>query len=139
VDDFTTAKMAFGVLARMAATWGGPEVAPPSNGVLSTQAAIPGFNQFMFTRFSPLCWALPSSPGFNLKDAQARQVLTEAGGLQQTIYSKVGPEYIEYLRMQELPTMGMGPDLAGEYTTALTQTDAKGFRAFFLVCCPFSL
>jgi exportin-T len=130
--------MAFGVLARMAATWSGPEVAPdPSNGVLSTQAAIPGFNQFMFTRFSPLCWALPSSPGFNLKDAQARQVLTEAGGLQQTIYSKVGPEYIEYLRMQELPAMGMGPDLVGEYTTALTQTDAKGFRTYFLVCCPF--
>jgi exportin-T len=136
IDDFTTAKMAFLVLSRMASSWGGPDVA---NGVSTTQAALPGFNQFMFTRFSPLCWALPSTPAFNPKDAQARQVLAEAGGLQQTIYSKTGAEYTEYLRTRELPGMGMGTDLVEEYLNALIQLDMKGFRAFFQVCLPVYL
>ncbi|KAL1984008.1 hypothetical protein VTN96DRAFT_9693 [Rasamsonia emersonii] len=132
VDDFTTAKMAFSVLSKMASAWGGPDIsATPSNGVTTTQAALPGFNQFMFTRFSPLCWALPSTPSFNPKDAQARQVLAEAGGLQHTIYSKTGAEYVEYLRTRELPSMGMGSDLIDEYLNALTQLDMKGFRGFF--------
>jgi exportin-T len=133
VDDFTTAKMAFTVLSRMAVVWGGSETA--QNGVTASQGAIPGFNQFMFTRFSPLCWVLPSSSGFNPKDALARQVLGEAGGLQQTIYTKAGTEYADYLRSQELPGVGMGPELVEEYVNALTQFDAKGFRAFFLVRC----
>lgn len=127
VDDPTTAKMAFSVLTSMANAWGGAETANAS------QTAIPGFNQFMFTRFSPLSWALPRSAGFNSKDGQTRHVLQEAGGLQQSIYSKAGTEYVDYLRGQELPGMGMGPDLVGEYTNALTQLDTKGFRNFFLV------
>lgn len=114
----------------MANAWGGSETA--NNGA-TAQHAIPGFNQFMFTRFSPLTWALPSSAGFNPKDGQTRAVLQEAGGLQQSIYHKAGAEYIEYLRSQELPGMGMGPDLIGEYLNALTQLDLKGFRSFFLV------
>ncbi|KAH8700765.1 putative tRNA exportin [Talaromyces proteolyticus] len=130
VDDFTTAKMAFSVLSKMAVSWGGSETT--QNGVTASQGAIPGFNQFMFTRFSPLCWVLPSSSGFNPKDAQARQVLGEAGALQQTIYSKAGTEYTDYLRGQELPGVGMGPELVEEYINALTQLDVKGFRAFFL-------
>lgn len=92
----------------------------------------------MFTRFSPLSWALPMSAGFNSKDGQTRHVLQEAGGLQQSIYSKAGAEYVDYLRAQELPGMGMGPDLVGEYTNALTQMDTKGFRNFFLVSYSFS-
>lgn len=123
--------MAFSVLSRMAAAWGGSETS--QNGATASQGAIPGFNQFMFTRFSPLCWVLPSSSGFNPKDAQARQVLGEAGGLQHTIYTKAGTEYVDYLRSQELPRVGMGPELVEEYINALTQLDAKGFRAFFLV------
>jgi exportin-T len=130
IDDPTTAKMAFSVLSKMANAWGGSETAKDG------ATAIPGFNQFMFTRFSPLSWALPTSAGFNSKDGQARQVLQEAGGLQQTIFLKAGTEYIDYLRSQELPGMGMTPDLIGEYLNALTQSDNKGFRSFFLVSRP---
>ncbi|KAL2014578.1 hypothetical protein VTN00DRAFT_2103 [Thermoascus crustaceus] len=132
VEDFTTAKMAFLVLSKMASSWGGPDIAPdPSNGVTTAQPALPGFSQFMITRFSPLCWALPTTPTFNPKDAQARQVLAEAGGLQRTIYAKTGAEYAEYLRTRELPGMGMGADLIEEYLNALGRLDMKGFRQFF--------
>lgn len=138
VDDFTTAKMAFSVLSRMAIAWGGPDIAPDSaNGAHAVQPALPGFSQFMITRFSPLCWALPANPSFNSKDAQAKQVLAEAGGLQRTIYCKTGMEYAEYLRTQELPGMGMGADLIDEFVNALGQSDYRGFRQFFPVCCLF--
>ncbi|KAJ5495563.1 Exportin-T [Penicillium diatomitis] len=134
IEDFTTAKMAFSVLSRMGSAWGGPDVAPgATNGAAPTQAAIPGFGGFMITRFSPLCWALPTTPNFNSKDALAKQVLAEAGGLQRTIYLKTGMEYVEYLRTRELPGMGMGGDLIEEFLTALSQLDTKGFRQFFPV------
>ena len=94
----------------------------------------PGFGGFMISRFSPLCWALPTTPSFNSKDAQAKQVLAEAGALQRTIYSKTGMEYAEYLRSRELPGMGMGADLIEEFLTAMNQLDVKGFRQFFPVC-----
>lgn len=90
----------------------------------------------MISRFSPLCWALPMTPSFNSKDAQAKQVLAEAGCLQRTIYLKTGMEYVEYLRNQELPGMGMGAELIEEFLKALTavgQLDMKGFRQFFPV------
>ncbi|KAL4760217.1 Ran GTPase-binding protein LOS1 [Aspergillus foveolatus] len=131
-EDFTTAKMAFSVLSRMGSAWGGPDIAPAaSNGPGASQVALPGFGQFMITRFSPLCWALPATPSFNAKDAQAKQVLAEAGGLQRTIYSKMGMEYIEYLRDRELPGMGMGADLVEEYVGTLSRLDLRGFRQFF--------
>ncbi|KAL2866238.1 Ran GTPase-binding protein LOS1 [Aspergillus lucknowensis] len=132
VDDFTTAKMAFSVLSKMASSWGGPDIAPAaSNGSTEGQIAQPGFGRFMIERFSPLCWALPATPSFNSKDAQAKQVLAEAGGLQRIIYAKTGMEYIEYLRDQELPGMGMGGDLVEEYVGTLSRLDLKGFRQFF--------
>ncbi|KKK17427.1 hypothetical protein P175DRAFT_0535543 [Aspergillus ochraceoroseus IBT 24754] len=132
IDDFTTAKMAFSVLSKMGSSWGGPDIAPEtSNGAVPGQVALPGFGQFMITRFSPLCWALPATPSFNPKDAQAKQVLAEAGALQRTIYSKTGMEYIEYLRDRELPGMGMGADLVEEFLGTLSRLDMRGFRQFF--------
>ncbi|KAK2751615.1 pre-tRNA nuclear export protein [Onygenales sp. PD_40] len=143
-DDFPTAKMAFLVLSKMSSLWGGPDVVkqqqpsttnpPPPNGDATTtqqQPALPGFAQFMITRFSPLCWSLPMTPAFNPKDAQAKQVLGEAAGLQKVIYSKTGQEYVDWLRARELPGLGMGGDLVNEYVGSLEQLDAKGFRQFF--------
>ncbi|WEW58821.1 pre-tRNA nuclear export protein [Emydomyces testavorans] len=134
VDDFPTAKMAFLVLSRMSNLWGGPDIMQPSsptNGTVPSQPALPGFTQFMITRFSPLCWALPMNSSFNPKDAQAKQVLGEAASLQKIIYSKTGLEYIRWLRETELPGMGMGSDLVNEYVASLELLDVKGFRHFF--------
>ncbi|EFE31686.1 uncharacterized protein ARB_01285 [Trichophyton benhamiae CBS 112371] len=132
-DDFPTAKMAFLVLARMSSLWGGPDIVAPVNGTNTTQqeTALPGFAQFMITRFSPLCWALPMNSSFNSKDAQAKQVLGEAAAMQKVIYSKTGPEYLQWLRTSELPGMGMGEDLINEYVSSLEQLDVKAFRQFF--------
>ena len=156
IADYTTARMAFTVLSRMGNSWGGPDIisqaqsADSSTTTSSTNTAqtqetttrttttLPGFSGFMMTRFSPLCWILPATPSFNAKDAQARQVLAEAALLQRTIYSKLGPEYVEYLRVNELPGMvGMSPELIQEFLSALEQLDTKTFRQFFPVSIPY--
>lgn len=137
IDDFPTAKMSFLVLSRMCSLWGGPDVVQmttPPNGAATPAPALPGFSNFMMTRFSPLCWALPTTQSFNPKDAQAKQVLAEAAGLQRTIYSKCGAEYITWLRDRELPGLGMNGNLIEEYLNALQTLDVKGFRQFFQVC-----
>lgn len=135
VEDFPTAKMAFIVLSRMCTVWGGPDVIAANGQVTGTgaapQPALPGFDQFMITRFSPLCWALPTNPAFNSKDAQARQALSEAAGLQKTIYLKTGQQYLSWLQENELRTMGMNDSMIADYLSKLATMDFRGFKAFF--------
>lgn len=135
VEDFPTAKMAFILLSRMCTVWGGPDVVS-ANGQANSespvpQPALPGFDQFMMTRFSPLCWALPTNPAFNSKDAQARQALAEAAGLQKTIYTKTGQHYLTWLQEKELRTMGMNDTLINEYLQKLATLEPKAFKTFF--------
>lgn len=129
-EDLPTAKMAFQALNKMCATWGGPDVVSQTNGV-APQPVLPGFDRFMITRFSPLCWTLPKSASFNAKDAQARQALAEAAALQKMIFSKCGGEYLSWLRDNELRGMGMNEQMISEYLEALSQLDLKVFKGFF--------
>ncbi|OAP63802.1 hypothetical protein AYL99_03029 [Fonsecaea erecta] len=135
VEDFPTAKMAFLLLSRMCTVWGGPDVVSATgqvnNNVPGPQPALPGFDQFMITRFSPLCWALPTNPSFNSKDAQARQALSEAAGLQKTIYTKTGQQYLTWLQEKELRSMGMNDTLINEYLQKLAAMEPKAFKVFF--------
>ena len=139
ITDYPTAKLAFSVLIKMVTVWGGPDVVLPSqqNGTsvhTTSQPALPGFDEFMITRFSPVCWAIPSDPDFNSKDAQGKQALGEAAALPKAIYSKTGQSYLTYLRNVELRNMGMGDENINAYLNALATLDVKGFRQFFQVC-----
>ena len=119
----------------MVSTWGGPDVvndpANLTNG--ATTEKLDGFDQFMMTHFSPLCWALPSNSAFDAKDGQARQVLNEAAILQKAIYAKTGNEYLTYLRDVELSGMGMNNDNIDDYLRALSTSDMKSFQGYFKV------
>ena len=131
-DDYPTAKMAFQVLNRMVVVWGGPDVLSSTQPNGNTPApTLPGFDQFMMARLSPLCWTLPASSSFNPKDAQARQVLQEAASLQKVIYLKTGPAYLAYLKDQELRNMGMGDPMIEEYLAKLTTFDIKDWRKYW--------
>ncbi len=119
----------------MVLTWGGSGT-QATNGDISGQSLqpkLPGFNQFMMTTFSPLCWAVPSNPNFDPKDAQGKQVLGEAAALQKAIYTKTGQEYLTYLKDVELSGMGMNSATTNEYLSALSQSDTKAFQQFFKV------
>ena len=134
-DDFPTAKMAFQVLNRMGLIWGGPDVVsadPAQANGANPSPTLPGFDQFMVARFSPLCWALPATPSFNPKDAQSRLVLQEAATLQKNIYLKTGQAYLTWLRDQELRNMGMGDPMIEEYIGKLATLDAKDWRRYWI-------
>jgi len=136
ITDFQTAKLAFSVLTRMASTWGGLGSEASENEIPNTvpqQLKLPGFDDFMMTTFSPLCWAVPSNPNFDPKDAQGKQVLGEAAALQKAIYIKVGQSYLDYLRDVELSAMGMDGTNINEYLGMLCNADTKAFQQFFRV------
>lgn len=133
-EDSHTAKMAFQVLSKMCSVWGGPDFAGDasrSTVIAAPQPRLPGFDHFMMSRFSPLCWAVPMNRAFNSKDAQARQVLAEAAVLQKTIYNKAGQDYLSWLRDNELRSMGMSSEMIYEYLRNLIELDQRAFRTFF--------
>ena len=120
----------------MVLTWGGPDIVhDPGTAINGVSAQkMEGFDIFMMTRFSPLCWALPSNPAYDTKDAQGKQVLNEAACLQKAIYQKTGQQYLTYLRDVELRGMGMNDDTIDEYLRALSTSDSKAFQGYFKVC-----
>lgn len=133
-EDSHTAKMAFQVLAKMCSVWGGPDIAGVAFGSSEMplpQPALPGFDNFMMSRFSPLCWAVPMHRAFNPKDMQARQVLAEAAVLQKTIYNKTSQAYLSWLRDNELNKTGMNSDMINQYLKNMVELDHKAFKTFF--------
>ena len=57
------------------------------------QIVYPGIAD-LIQGFSATCWAVPTSANFNTKDAQAKLVLGEIGGVQKAIYQKAGDDFI---------------------------------------------
>lgn len=103
LPDLPASRLAFSVLTKMVALWGGPDVATPSpNQPASTAASsptFPGFDTFMLERFHPISWDVLRDPNFQpAADAQAKQVLNEIAGLEQTIWMKTGDIFLQHLR-----------------------------------------
>lgn len=125
-------RLAFSVLIRMAALWGGPDVATVSNNAVSSQAtpspAFPGFDQFLIERFNPVCWDVLRNPEFPPQDAQAKQVLNEIAGLEQTIYMKTGGMFIEHLERSFFPSLGV--DGTAFIRSMTTSSDRRAFAGF---------
>ncbi|KAK7526690.1 Exportin-T [Phyllosticta citriasiana] len=127
--DYPTARLGVSVLVRMTAVWGGPDI-PPNDPSAQPSPTLPGFEAFAMTRFSPLAWSIPTSAGFNIKDAQARGVLGELAALKLEILKKCGHFYLERLR-GELLSMGVDEQGTNEYLHALSTKGEKGFKQYF--------
>jgi exportin-T len=136
--DYQTARLAICVIIRMINVWSGPDkVGPGANTATTTPGTepLPGFDNYVLERFSPLVWSIPASPGFNSKDAQAKQVLHETANLQTEIIKKVGEPYVERLR-SDLSGMGVGGDVVDQYLRTLAGAfegakKEKEWRNFF--------
>lgn len=126
-SDPQSARLALSALMRMAAIWGGPDMALGSTDKPSP--ALPGFDDFILAQFAPLPWSLLSAPGFNAHDAQMRSVLQEAAALQWTILRKTGATYRDQLQ-SELKNMGANDDGVRSYMSSIAG-DVVGFRKFF--------
>lgn len=124
----------------MISVWSGPDkVGPGANATPTssdtTQSPLPGFDNYVVERFSPLAWSIPASPGFNSKDAQAKQVLFETANLQLEIIKKIGEPFVERLK-GDLGGMGVGGDDADQYLRSLAgafegSKKEKEWRNFF--------
>lgn len=136
--DYQTARLAICVVIRMINVWSGPDkVGPGANATPTTPGTdpLPGFDNYVLERFSPLVWSIPASPGFNSKDAQAKQVLHETANLQTEIIKKVGEPYVARLR-SDLSGMGVSGDVVDQYLRTLAGAfegtkKEKEWRSFF--------
>ncbi|KAE8451232.1 pre-tRNA nuclear export protein [Mollisiaceae sp. DMI_Dod_QoI] len=131
--NLAASRLAFSVITRMADLWGGPNIANLGpQGVSSTlppSPAFPGFDRFLIERFHPICWEVLKEPTFRpATDAQAKQVLNEIAGLEQTIYTKTGQMFIQHLQQLFFPAMGIdGTDFIKSMTLS---TDRKGLAGY---------
>ncbi|KUJ21036.1 Exportin-T [Mollisia scopiformis] len=126
-------RLAFSVITRMADLWGGPNIATlgpqATSSTLPPSPAFPGFDRFLIERFHPICWEVLKEPSFRpATDAQAKQVLNEIAGLEQTIYTKTGQMFLQHLQQVFFPSMGFdGTDFIKSMTIS---TDRKGLAGY---------
>lgn len=131
--NLTSSRLAFSVLTRMADLWGGPNIATlaaePTSTNISPSPAFPGFDRFLIERFHPICWEVLKEPQFRpAQDAQAKQVLNEIAGLEQTIYLKTSDMFLQHLQQDFFPSMGVdGTDFIKAMTTS---TGRKGLAIY---------
>ena len=125
-------RLAFNVMQKISSIWGGQDVATisqnPSAPTGPPAPAIPGFDRFVIDRFHPVCWEVMQNPNFRPQDAQSKQVLNEIAALEQVIYTKTGDIFIQHLRNNLFPSIGIdGSEFLHSLTTS---TDRKGFSNY---------
>jgi len=136
--NLAASRLAFSVLTRMADLWGGPSIATLGKTEISSSAppspAFPGFDRFLIERFHPICWAVLSEPTFlPSNDAQAKQVLNEIAGLEQTIYTKTGDMFVQHLHGSFFPSMGIdGTDFIKSMATSAERKGLASYLQVFL-------
>ena len=128
-------RLAFSILQKMALLWGGPDVAKPSATPPTTTSApspaFPGFEQFLISRFDSVVWDVLKNPEFRPgPDAQAKAVLTEIAGLEQTIWCKTGSLFIDHLQQNVFAPMGF--DGTEYLRSMMTSTDRKTFSSYLV-------
>ncbi|WZH44430.1 armadillo-type protein [Fusarium acuminatum] len=131
--NITSSRLAFTLMTRMAAIWGGPDVATisqnPTAPTGSPNPAFPGFDQFMIERFHSTCWEVIKNPNFRpSQDAQTKSLLVEIAGLEQVIYTKTGEVFIQELQNNLLPSLGVNSD---DFLRSLTTSmDKRQFASY---------
>ncbi|KAG6002871.1 pre-tRNA nuclear export protein [Claviceps maximensis] len=129
-------RLAFTLMARISAIWGGPDVATicenPTAPTGSPNPSLSGFDRFMIERFHSVCWEVMQNSGFRpAQDAQMKQVLTEIAGLEQVIYTKTGDAFIQDLQNRLFPTLGINGE---KFLTSLTtSTDKRTFASYLQI------
>ncbi|KAA8908637.1 armadillo-type protein [Sphaerosporella brunnea] len=141
-SDPPTEKIAINLMNKLSFVFG-PPTGIAGNKALEALAGInppqeqplSGFENFMNRRFSILCWEIPYTSGFNIKDAQGRAVLGEVASLQKMLYLKLGEAFLDSLKQAIFPQIGVNRGV-DEYCDALRRMEAKEFKGFFQVCPP---
>ncbi|XP_072257392.1 exportin-T [Pyxicephalus adspersus] len=113
-------KTCFIILSKLVELWGGKD-------------GLVGFADFVYKHIFPACFLAPLKPTFDLADAQTILALSECAVTMKTIYLKRGPECIQYLQQEYLPSLQVAPEIIQEFCQALQQPDAKVFKNYLKV------
>ncbi|KAM3927543.1 exportin-T [Leptodactylus fuscus] len=113
-------KTCFIILSKLVELWAGKD-------------GLVGFADFVYKHIVPACFLAPMKPTFDLADAQTILALSECAVTLKTIYLKRGPECIQYLQQEYLPSLHVAPEIIQEFCQALQQPDAKVFKNYLKV------
>uniref|UniRef100_A0A803YDX6 Exportin-T n=1 Tax=Meleagris gallopavo TaxID=9103 RepID=A0A803YDX6_MELGA len=113
-------KTCFIILSKLVELWGGKD-------------GPVGFADFVYKHIVPACFLAPLKQTFDLADAQTVLALSECAVTLKTIHLKRGPECIQYLQQDYLPSLQVAPEIIQEFCQALQQPDAKVFKNYLKV------
>ncbi|XP_061920622.1 exportin-T [Entelurus aequoreus] len=110
-------KTCFIILAKLVELWGGKD-------------GMVGFDDFVYKHIVPACFLAPLKPTFDLSDAQTVLTLSEVVITLKMIHVKQGPEFVQFLQHNYLPSLHVSPDIAQELCHVLQQPDIKVLKTY---------
>uniref|UniRef100_H0WR04 Exportin-T n=1 Tax=Otolemur garnettii TaxID=30611 RepID=H0WR04_OTOGA len=113
-------KTCFIILSKLVELWGGKD-------------GPVGFADFVYKHIVPACFLAPLKQTFDLADAQTVLALSECAVTLKTIHLRRGPECVQYLQQEYLPSLQVAPEIIQEFCQALQQPDAKVFKNYLKV------
>ncbi|KAG8514161.1 Exportin-T, partial [Galemys pyrenaicus] len=91
-------KTCFIILSKLVELWGGKD-------------GPVGFADFVYKHIVPACFLAPLKQTFDLADAQTVLALSECAVTLKTIHLKRGPECVQYLQQEYLPSLQVAPEI----------------------------
>uniref|UniRef100_A0A667YNQ4 Exportin-T n=1 Tax=Myripristis murdjan TaxID=586833 RepID=A0A667YNQ4_9TELE len=113
-------KTCFIILSKLVELWGGKD-------------GMVGFPDFIYKHIVPACFLAPLKPTFDLTDAQTVLTLSECALTLKIIHLKRGPEFIQFLQQEYLPSLQVSPEIAQELCQVLQQPDVKVLKTYIKV------
>lgn len=110
-------KTCFIILSKLVELWGGKD-------------GMVGFPDFIYKHIVPACFMAPLKPTFDLSDAQTVLTLSECAITLKMIYVKRGPEFIQFLQQEYLPSLQVSPEISQELCHVLQEPDVKVLKTY---------
>ncbi|XP_030004440.1 exportin-T isoform X2 [Sphaeramia orbicularis] len=110
-------KTCFIILSKLVELWGGKD-------------GMVGFPDFIYKHIVPACFLAPLKPTFDLSDAQTVLTLSECAVTLKMIHLKRGPEFIQFLQQEYLPSLQVSPEISQELCQVLQQPDVKVLKNY---------
>jgi exportin-T len=166
--DFTSQRLAFSFFAKSVVAWGtsaaesvfaetalsekskaiatGIASATNQHAIPKSERAaqaLPGYENFVYQRLVPACFAVPASPSFNLRSGQPVsldvneliQVVSEISMLLRNTVQARGREAIDFLATDMLPRLNCPADYTNQLIQSIRTEPSKDFRKTFADFC----
>ncbi|XP_068611150.1 exportin-T-like [Brachionichthys hirsutus] len=89
-----------------------------------------GFPDFIYKHIVPACFLAPLKPTFDLSDAQTVLTLSECAVTLKTIHLKRGPEFLQLLQQECLPSLQVSAEISQELCRVIEQPDSKVLKNY---------